>query len=86
MTNYDQSTVAIYQAIRLEHLRASFMSLICGLLLLFALAAATRLPVYWSTADYARLLGVIAFNVLVVTGGVINIRHHLCLQWLEMPQ
>lgn len=83
MTNSDQSTITSYQAIRLERLRASFMSLICGLLLLFALAATTQLSIYWLTADCARLIGVVAFNILAIAGGAINIRHHLYLQRLK---
>jgi hypothetical protein len=74
------------QALRFERLRAAGMSLICGLLLLLALAAATRIPDYLTAPDYLRLIGVILFNLLALTGLGVNIYHHRCLRRLAAQQ
>lgn len=84
MKKYDQSPLSFQQALRYERLHASVMSLICGLLFLFAMTAASRLPDYLAASDYARLAGVILFGLLAITGVVVNIRHHICLSRLAV--
>ena len=82
MTNRQESSVELYEAVRLERLRASIMSLVCGLLALFALSVATRLPDYLSVSDHGRLSGAILFRLLVAAGLVDNIRTHVRLRAL----
>ncbi|MBE7556138.1 MAG: hypothetical protein HS126_34220 [Anaerolineales bacterium] len=81
MSEYKSPDV-FQQALRFERLRASFMSLICGLVFLCALVAATRIPDYLAAPDYLRLIGVFLFILLALAGLVANIYHHRCLQRL----
>lgn len=67
------------QIIQFARLQTWVMSFVCGLLAFLAVAAATRLPHYLATLDYARLVGVILFALLVLAGVVDNVRTHLCL-------
>lgn len=78
------STEELQQALRFERLQASLMSLICGLLLLFALAAATHIPDYLAEPDYFRLIGAIFFNLLALAGLAANSYHHLCLRQVSL--
>lgn len=52
------------------------MSFICLLLVVFAAAAATRLPHYLATADYGRLIGTGLFNLIAIIGFFDNIHTH----------
>lgn len=51
-----------------EQVFSMVMLLVCGLLTLFATAAATQLPAYLATADYMRLIAVIVFFGLSAAG------------------
>ncbi|WP_420628550.1 hypothetical protein [Candidatus Leptofilum sp.] len=52
------------------------MSFICVVIMVFALATATRLPLYVETTDYVRLLGTLLFNALALVGLADNIHTH----------
>ena len=67
------------QSVQLARLQAWVMSFVCGLLCLFALAAATRIPHYLAAPDYVRLIGVILFSLLALVGLVDNIHTHIRL-------
>lgn len=78
-----KNEINFQKAIQLARLQAWAMSLLCGLLGLFAAAAATRIPFYLSVADYVRFIGVVSFGLLVLAGVVDNVRTHLCLRQLQ---
>ncbi|WP_420644480.1 hypothetical protein [Candidatus Leptofilum sp.] len=68
------------QDVQFARLQAWVMSLVCSLLVLFAAAAATRIPHYLTVGDYGRLLSVILFSVLTIVGLVANIHTHITLK------
>lgn len=80
----EKNELTLQQAIQLARLEAWMMSIVCGLLGLFAAAAATRIPFYLSVADYARFIGAVSFDVLVLVGLIDNMRTHLYLRRLEI--
>ncbi|MCA9917591.1 MAG: hypothetical protein KC445_06530 [Anaerolineales bacterium] len=61
------------------------MSFIVGLIVILALAAATRLPHYLATGDVVRLAGTVVFNVLALGGLVDNVHTHV-LFWQHQKQ
>lgn len=67
------------EPIQIARLQAWAMSLICSLIALFAIAAATRIPHYLESSDHLRLIGAILFGLLALMGVVDNLRTHLCL-------
>lgn len=67
------------ETVQIARLQAWAMSLICSLLALFAIAAATRIPLYLETSDHLRLIGVILFGLLALIGVIDNLRTHHCL-------
>lgn len=58
---------------RQERLQIWGMSFVCVWLLLFALAASTRMSLYWQEGLYGHLLSVLLFDCLVLIGLAINI-------------
>jgi uncharacterized membrane protein len=62
-----------------------FMSFIVTLLLVMALAAATRLPLYLATGDIWRFVGTSVFNLLALVGLVDNLHTHM-LFWQAQNQ
>ena len=75
----NRPNLTLQEEIQLARLQASAMSFICLMLCLFATTAATRIPHYLETTDYARLIGVILFGLLVAIGSASNFHTHLCL-------
>jgi hypothetical protein len=69
--------------VQFARLQTWSMSFICGLLAFLAVAAATRLPYYLATQDYARLAGLALFGLVVLAGMIDNVRTHLCLWRLQ---
>ena len=69
--------------VQYTRLQAWGMTLICSLLFLFAVAAATRIPYYLAVPDYVRLVGVILFGLLASAGLIESIRTTLCLKQLQ---
>jgi formate/nitrite transporter FocA (FNT family) len=79
----ENNTSTQQKTVQLSHIQVWVMSFACGLLLLFAIAAATRIPYYLTTLDYTRLVGTILFGLLALAGLFDNIRTHLCLRRLK---
>lgn len=71
------------QAVRLACLQAWAMSVVCGLLCLFAIAAATRIPLYIVSTDYIRLMAAVLFGLLALSGLLDNIYTHVFLRRLQ---
>ena len=80
----NKNDLTFQQAVQLARLQAWVMSLVCGLLGLFAAAAAARIPLYFAVADYARFTGTVLFGLLVLVGAADNVRTHLCLWQLKI--
>ena len=68
---------ALSHDIQMTRSQAWVLSLVCGLLGLFAAAAATRLPAYLVAADYVRAAATILFDLLVLGSLLHNGRIHL---------
>ena len=60
-------------------MHAWLMSIVCIALVIFAAAAATRLPHYLTTSNYARLLGVVLFDLLAFIGLADNLHTHFSI-------
>ena len=71
------------QAIQVARKQTWVMSLICGMLLLFAIAAASRIPAYLVASDINRLVGVALFGLLALAGVIGNIRTHFRLRQMQ---
>ncbi|MCB0034321.1 MAG: hypothetical protein KDE51_09890 [Anaerolineales bacterium] len=63
-----QTITAAAAEVHNEQVYSVVMLLVCGLLTLFATAAATQIPAYLATADYMRLIAVIVFFGLSTAG------------------
>lgn len=74
------TTLTVQQSARLAHIQAWAMSLLCGLLFIFAAAASTRIPYYVVEMDIPRLLSTVLFDLLVLVGLVTNICVHFNLR------
>jgi len=74
-----KNEINFQQAVQLARSQAWMMSIVCGLLGLFAATAASRIPFYLSVADYTRFTATVLFGLLVLAGVVDNVRTHLCL-------
>lgn len=75
----NKTELTFQQTVQFARMQAWTMSFFCGLLCLFATAAATRVPHYLLMNDYARLTGVTLFGLLALAGLADNIRTHACL-------
>ena len=60
------------------------MSLIVVMLMVLALATATRLPDYLATGDVVRVVGTVVFNLIALVGVIDNIHTHV-LFWQNQP-
>lgn len=72
------------QEVQLTRWQVWAMSFVCGFLVLWAGAAASRLPLYVAAGDYVRLVGAVLFALLVVVGVIDNVRAHICLRRMEI--
>lgn len=78
-----KNALTMPQIVRFARLQTWVMSFVCGFLCLMAAAAATRIPHYLTTPDYARLIGVILFGLLAMVGLLDNVRTHICLRQMK---
>ncbi len=79
----ENNKLTFQETVRIARMQIWILSLVCGLLCLFAIAAATRIPHYLNSADYMRLSGAILFGLLSFTGLAINLQSHLWLRQLK---
>ena len=61
------------------------MSFIVALLMVMALATATRLPHYVASGDVVRLIGTVIFNLVALAGLIDNVHTHI-LFWQNQSQ